>query len=311
MNGTIARIALLVMIVGWGVGPALAQDSPSSDSLAELAREAKARRAKSHEKTKVYTNEDIEALAPLPMTTTDHKAGEPPAQATPGDKAENEPLKARPSEAGSEQHGEAYFRARMGKLEERLELDERELSVLKQNLGQNQMMYYSNPTQSLLQSSGPTALSDVHSLQDQIAAKQAAVARDQEAIDDLREELRRGGGNPGWIRGVPPGEPGANPAENPQGKGKKNWDARLQWARSRLADDEEQLKVSQEELRLLQIQDVRTLNSGQKAELDGKVNDKQDEVAQKQQEKDEAQKALEELQREFEASGAQEEVVEQ
>jgi len=56
---------------------------------------------------------------------------------------------------------------------------------------------------------------------------------------------------------------------------------------------------------------VRALNSSSKAELDGKVKDKEDEVAQKQQEKDEAQKALEELQQEFDAQGAQEEIVKQ
>jgi ribosomal protein S20 len=82
-------------------------------------------------------------------------------------------------------------------------------------------------------------------------------------------------------------------------------------ARARLADAEEQLQVTQDELKLLRIQEVRTLNSSSKAELDGKVKDKEDEVAQKQQEKDEAQKALEELQQEFDAAGGQEEIVKQ
>jgi hypothetical protein len=311
MKDPIARIAILVVIVGWGTGFAPAQDSPSSDSLADLARQAKAQRAKSHEKAKVYTNEDLEALPKLPVATTDLKPAERAGHDTAGAKAENDSLKARPAEAGSEKRGEEYFRARMGKLEERLELDERELTVLKQSLGQSQMMYYSDPNLGLLQSSGPTAMSDVHSLQDLIAKRQADVARDQAAIDDLHEELRRDGGDPGWLRGVPPGEPRANPAEQPQGKGEKNWDARFKLARARLADAEEQLRVSQDELRLLRIQDVRALNSNMKAELDGKVKSKEDEVSQKQQEKDEAQKALEELQQGFEAGGAQEEVVKQ
>jgi chromosome segregation ATPase len=173
------------------------------------------------------------------------------------------------------------------------------------------MNYYSDPVQGLLQSSGPTALSDIHSRQDQLAKKQADVAVDQAAIDNLQDELRREGGDPGWLRNVAPGEPRASAAEQPGAQGEKDWDARFKAARARLADAEEQLQVTQDELKLLRIQDVRTLDSSSKAELDGKVKDKEDEVAQKQQEKDEAQKALEKLQQEFDAAGAQEEIVKQ
>ena len=197
MNRQIARIAVLVVMVSWGAGLALAQEPPSSDSLADLARQAKAQRAKSHEKPKVYTNEDIQALPPLPMVTTDAKPGNQAAQETAGNKAEHPSPKPGPAGAGSQKHGEEYFRDRMGRLEERLELDRRELTVLNQKLGQSQMMYYSDPVRGLLQSSGPTAMSDVHSLQDRIAAKQAEIDKDQEAIDDLHEELRRAGGDPG------------------------------------------------------------------------------------------------------------------
>jgi len=299
MKRQIARIAVLVVMVSWGAGLALAQESPSSNALADLARQAKAQRAKSHEKPKVYTNEDIQALPPLPMVTTDAKPGNQAAQETAGNKAEHPSPKPGPAGAGSQKHGEEYFRDRMGRLEERLELDRRELTVLNQKLGQSQMMYYSDPVRGLLQSSGPTAMSDVHGLQDRIAAKQAEIDKDQEAIDDLHEELRRAGGDPGWLRNVPPGEPRAQP----EGKGGKDWDSRFKLARARLADAEEQLHVSQEELKLLRIQVVQTLNSGTKADLDGKVKDKEDEISQKQELKDEAQKALEELQQEFEASG--------
>ena len=299
MNRQIARIAVLVVMVSWGAGLALAQEPPSSDSLADLARQAKAQRAKSHEKPKVYTNEDIQALPPLPMVTTDAKPGNQAAQETAGNKAEHPSPKPGPAGAGSQKHGEEYFRDRMGQLEERLELDRRELTVLNQKLGQSQMMYYSDPVRGLLQSSGPTAMSDVHGLQDRIAAKQAEIDKDQEAIDDLHEELRRAGGDPGWLRNVPPGEPRAQP----EGKGGKDWDSRFKLARARLADAEEQLHVSQEELKLLRIQVVQTLNSGTKADLDGKVKDKEDEISQKQEQKDEAEKALDELQKEYEASG--------
>jgi len=306
MKRQIARIAALFVVIECGAVFAPAQEPPASDSLVDFARQARAERAKSHEKPKVYTNEDIEALPPLPMVTTQAKPGE--QAVTSANSPEHTFAKPGPAKAAGDEHGEAYFRARMGQLEERLEFDQRELTVLQQRLGQNQMNYYSDPLQGLLQSSGPTALSDVHNLQDQIEAKQAAVVKDQEAIDDLQEELRRAGGDPGWLRNVPPGEPAANPAAEPAGKEGKDWDARFKSARARLADAEEQLGLSQEELKLLRIQDVRALNSGTKADLEGKVGEKEDEVSQKQERRDEARKALDKLQQEFEASGAQEEV---
>jgi SMC interacting uncharacterized protein involved in chromosome segregation len=43
-------------------------------------------------------------------------------------------------------------------------------------------------------------MSDIHKLQDQIDKKKAEIAADQEAIDDLREQLRREGGDAGWLR---------------------------------------------------------------------------------------------------------------
>ena len=297
MMRRIAGVAVLIVMAGWGAGLALAQESPSSDSLADLARQTKEQRAKSHEKPKVYTNEDLQALPPLPMVTTGAK---------PGHKAEHPSMKAGPAKGG-EKRGEEYFRDRMGQLEERLELDERELAVFNQKLGEGQTLYYSDSVEGLLQSSGPMALSDVHNLQDRIAAKQAEIDQDQEAIDDLHEELRRAGGDPGWLRNVPP----AVPAAQPDGTGGKNWDARFKLARTRLADAEEQLRVSQEELKLLRTQAVQALNSATKAGLDGKVKDKEDEISQKQRLTDDARKALDELQQEFDASGEQEDAVKQ
>jgi DNA polymerase sigma len=43
-------------------------------------------------------------------------------------------------------------------------------------------------------------MSDIYKLQDQIAKKKAEVAADQEAIENLREQLRREGGDAGWLR---------------------------------------------------------------------------------------------------------------
>jgi len=202
----------MALVLGLGTGIASAQNSTSSVPLGDLARQLKAQRAKSGEKSKVFTNDDLAAQSPsvdqsaaslakaASTTAKDAKSGEKAAKETSGNEAGKESAKAPSAETGEQTHGEKYFRERMSKLQDRLDIDRRELSVLEQKLGQNQMQYYPDPNKGLLQESGPTALSDIHKLQDQIDKKKAEIAADQDAIDDLREQLRREGGDAGWLR---------------------------------------------------------------------------------------------------------------
>jgi hypothetical protein len=209
MESQIARGLALALILGLGAGMAVAQNSTSSVPLGDLARKLKAQRAKSGEKSKVFTNDDLSkppktpahpAASPAEPAPTEAKSEAEPAKETSGKEAENQSAKAAPAETAEEAHGEKYYRERMKKLQDRLDIDQRELSVLQQKLGQNQVMFYPDPSKGLLQRSGPTAMSDVNSLQDQITKKKAEVAADQEAIDNLREQLRREGGDAGWLR---------------------------------------------------------------------------------------------------------------
>jgi hypothetical protein len=211
MKCQIARIATLALVLGLGAGIALAQNSTSSVPLGDVARQLKAQRAKSQEKPKVFTNDDLARLSPSPeqstaspekpsTTTPEAKPEEKPAKETSGNEAEKESAKATAAKTGEEKHGEKYYRDSMSKLQDQLEIHMRELSVLQQKLSQNQMMYYPDPNKGLLQQSGPTAMSDVYKLQDEIAKKKAEIAADQEAIEDLREQLRREGGDAGWLR---------------------------------------------------------------------------------------------------------------
>jgi len=320
MKYEITRIATLALVLGLGAGFALAQNTSSSapqepnstspESLADLARKLKAERAKSQEKPKVITNDDLSTLPPLPgqstasptqpsETSKEPKPGEKPAQEKTGKEATKESAKAILAPTGGETHGEEYFQDRMSELQNRLEIHQRELSVLEQKLGQNQMMYYPNPNEGLLQQSGPTAMSDVHNLQDQITKKKAEIAADQEAIENLREQLRREGGEPGWLRSLPA------QSEIPEGKSgtKETWQARFKLARAQLADARQRQQLAEDELNLLQIQNARALDPNVKADLAGKISAKEDEVSRKRAVTEEAKKALDNLEKEFQASG--------
>ena len=102
---------------------------------------------------------------------------------------------------GSAEHAKAhdaeYFRSQLSSLQGRLDTDKRELNVLQQKLGQNQMQFYNDPNKSLLQQ---YSRDDIDKLTADIDAKKQKVADDEKAIEDLHDQLRREGGDPGWLR---------------------------------------------------------------------------------------------------------------
>jgi hypothetical protein len=101
----------------------------------------------------------------------------------------------------------------------------------------------------------------------------------------------------------------ANQSGNPEGKIKTReyWQARFKSARAQLANAQERQQLTEDELNLLQIQEIRALDRNAKTELTGKVKAKEDEVSQSRAATEQAKKALEDLQNEFQASGAPEE----
>jgi len=98
----------------------------------------------------------------------------------------------------------------------------------------------------------------------------------------------------------------ASQPEKPEDKKKTReyWQARFKAARARVVEAQERQQLAEDELNFLQIQSVHELDPAKKSDYPPKIQDKQDEVAQKQAATEEARKALEDLQKEFQASGA-------
>jgi predicted RNase H-like nuclease (RuvC/YqgF family) len=158
-----------------------AQERPSTNdtSLGDIARKLKAQKAKERPPVIVVTNDNLTSSAPEPMakTTTDAAAPKPSSPAP--------------------DRGAPYFRAQQRKLQDQLDTHKRELAVLQQKLGQNQMQYYPDPNKSLQQQYSRT---DINKLTADIDAKKQQIADDEKALDDLSEQLRREGGDPSWLR---------------------------------------------------------------------------------------------------------------
>ncbi len=317
---------LFVMVSYLGLNSALAQKQTApAASLGDLAQKLKADRARAAQKpAKVFTNDNLPARPAEENPSV--AAGMSKTPQTPsGEKSSSNPSS---TAASSGVHDEKYFHTRMLELQAQRDMHARQLDVLHQKLSQNQMQYYPDPTKTLLQTSSPSFHSDVNKLQAEIEKKKQQIAGDEKAMDDLRDQVRREGGNPGWLR-IAPGEAAqsaTSPAEETGGqesveataggekeesgdklKTKEYWQARFKSARAELEKAQDEQQLVEDELNLLGIQQARELNPKVKDEISNKIAAKKPAAEAKRAATAKAQKALDDLQKKFKDSGAPDE----
>lgn len=317
----------------------------TSPSLGELARQLKLKREKALTKPKtVFTNDNMPVRPPEegptaaggiatpagePATTSaEPVTGAPPSgEPKPETKAQGEAVSAT---AAPEVHDEKYYRTKMKDLETQLDLHQRQLSVLQQKTGQNQMQFYADPQKTLNQE---FTRADINKLTQDIDKKKQDIAADYDAMDALRDQLRREGGDPGWVRTGPEGAtkpeapaparetgtakapPPAKPTEptpaieKPEDKVKTRdyWQAKLKPLTAELTKAQEYQQTVEDELRLLQIQQAREIVPEAQAEVAQKISAKQQDLEASRALTAKAQKALDDLEKEFKDSGAPEE----
>ncbi len=190
MNACVKPLVLgfVVLCLGVVIGFGQQQTDANITSLGDIARQIKAQKAKEPKPVKVITNDNIGG-------TEDGETA-----SSPNPKKDDASTSSAPegSEAKAKVHDEAYYHSQMSTLKGTLETHQRELDVLQQKLGQNQMQQYGNdPNKSLQQQ---YSRDDINKLTTEINAKKQQIADDNKAIDDLHDQLRHEGGDPGWLR---------------------------------------------------------------------------------------------------------------
>lgn len=182
------------------VVPLSAQTKGQSTSLADLAKKLKAERTTSGQKpVRVFTNDNLPrgpgsggiSVVGSMSAVTPSQPSQPAGEAAAGTAA------GASAAESSGAHDEKYYRERMSDLRARLELHQRELSVLQQKQGQGEMQYYSDPNKTLQQE---YSRSDINKRSDELAKKQAEIDADNRAIQDLQDQLRHEGAPSGWLR---------------------------------------------------------------------------------------------------------------
>ncbi|HUI42655.1 MAG TPA: hypothetical protein VL523_11875 [Terriglobia bacterium] len=261
-------------------------------SLGELARKLKAEEAKHPTPPAiVFTNDN------LPTGGGNLSVVGPPA----GQEGATE---IQTSAGAYAKRGPEYARASMAELQEKLNTHQRELAVLQQKLGQNQVQYYPNPSEALQQQ---YSRADIDKLTAAIDEKKKQVDADQQAISNLQDEVARQGGDVNSLRLVQPAD--AATAIKPDLTGVKTgtqefWKRSFKAARAELARSQEQQKLSEDELALLQSQQAHDIGTANAGVIAGQVAAKEADVASKQAATAQAEKNLAALEQEFQASGA-------
>jgi hypothetical protein len=101
-----------------------------------------------------------------------------------------------------------------------------------------------------------------------------------------------------------PSMPAAEAPSADKQKTREYWQEQFKPVRARLAAGEEQQRLAEDELSLLQIQQARELSSDVQSQLEAQVKGKTAEVEAKRAETASARKELEDLEKEFKESGA-------
>jgi len=300
------RVALVgVLMAGLAGGWAFAQTSsqqsppPNPDSIADYARKMREQQKGSQpgsKPAKVYTNDDVQQL-----------------QGTSGVSVASTPVAPATSETASGGHNKKYFQKEYGKLLAQKQIHERQLEVLQEKLGQNNIQYYPDPNKQLEQESTPKARSDINKIHADIDAKKLEIQKDDEAISNLQDQLRRDGGDAGWLREpLPPDSLSAeNPPEtkeeaNPKDKKRTReyWQTKFRSLRANLKQAEEVQKLLQDEVELLQKRQVIEMSADAQTEITQKLTTRQAELNTSTATLEKLRKQLDDLQKEFDESGA-------
>ncbi|HEV2378488.1 MAG TPA: hypothetical protein VG206_01680 [Terriglobia bacterium] len=257
----------------------------SEPSLAEFAREQRAERAKdSNAPPRVFTNDNLpKGSGGLSVV------GTPPDQENASASAEDETRTS------------GRLRLQVAGLKERLDTHRRELGVLQQKLGENQVQYYPNPNDILHQE---YSREDINRLTLAIERKKQQVEADEQALAEAEDEVAR--------RGLAPTAPQADQKDSlaapkpdlssvPKGS-EQYWRVRFKAARGELAKAQEQQKLAEDEVALLQSQQAHEMASGNASAFNSQISAKQSEAESKRAAVEQAQRDLEALEQELKES---------
>jgi hypothetical protein len=188
-----ALIAALCLVALPMMAQQQSQASPppqSGDPVADAARKAREQQKAAPKPKKVYTDDDVKPATPSSDAGPAPTAGG--AQAAPGNAPDTAP------NGGSKgDDAEKAWRKRFQDLRDKIAAAEKELDILQREDDKAQLQYYNDPTKAMNEQ---YTRKDINDKNAKIERKKQEIADLHKQHDDLEDELRRSGGDPGWAR---------------------------------------------------------------------------------------------------------------
>ncbi|HYU21800.1 MAG TPA: hypothetical protein VEM60_01550 [Candidatus Dormibacteraeota bacterium] len=190
-----ASMIVAALCMAWLSAAARQQDSSqqqTGDPVADAARKAREKKKDAPKPKKIYTDDDVKKSAPEPAPgvaggTVDATA----VQAAGGSAKTGDATKT------EDPNGQAAWRRRFQAQRDKIAKLMKELDILGRELEKAQMAYYPDPQKAMTQQNSRT---EINAINAKIDAKKKEVAELQQGLDDMEEQLRKSGGDPGWAR---------------------------------------------------------------------------------------------------------------
>jgi len=195
-SSTLLRISALSALLGFAAFSASAQQAPArqstGDPVADAARKARAEQKTAPKPKKVFTNDDIPSSVPPPPPATTDATKKTDGQSQADDKSGKKEL-----DPEDDPKQEAYWHKKAAKLRAKLSTAEQELDVLQRELSKDEVQYYPDPQKALMQQYNRSDINEKHA---KVDAKKAEVETLKQQVADLEDNVRKAGGDPGWVR---------------------------------------------------------------------------------------------------------------
>jgi len=170
----------------------------TGDPVADAARKAREKKKDAAKPKKVYTDDDLKGSVPAPEAA----APSAPANASGTEAAKTaqgagDTTKSGDTTKTEDPNSEAAWRKRFQAQRDKIAKAEKELDILGRELEKAQLEYYPDPQKALKEQYDR---GDINKKSAKIDAKQRELDQLRQGLNDLEDQLRKSGGDPGWAR---------------------------------------------------------------------------------------------------------------
>ena len=188
MNGLLIVSALCLAGLPARARTQSSSQQSGSDPVAEAARKARDEKKNAAKPKKVYTDDDVK---PGAASAPDNSGGAAAATGAAGQQKKDD------GTATEDPNGEKAWRKKFADQHDKLAKAERELDVLQREVQKAQVEYYPDPQKAM---SEQNSRKEINEKMAKIEAKKQEIAQIKQGLEDMEEQLRKSGGDPGWAR---------------------------------------------------------------------------------------------------------------